>query len=183
MAAESTGISLNSNFYMNNYYRFNRNAIKSSDRAELSGTELSYEDSRALRRALKQLNSFAYEKGENGENLVASIKAFADTYNNMLESAPSNYDTKRLIKGLKALTGEYQDKLEDIGITVEEDGKLKVSENILGGSSFEEIGRVFSKEADYVKRMSRIAGRMHNEAYDEVYAMMTGCGGRLNITL
>lgn len=180
----STAVNLTSDFYMKNFYRFNRNAIKTTDRKDFSTTELSYEDTRALRRGLAKLSSFRYEKGENGDNLVNSIKAFTETYNNTLDTTSTKgSDIARLNKQLKALTKKYSEDLEDIGITLDKDGKMSVSENILKSSSFDEIGKVFSDDTDYMKELDRIAKRMNGEAYDDVYTMMTGCGGRLNIQL
>lgn len=184
MATESTGISLTANYYMKNFYRYNRNAFKASDRKEYSNTELSYEDTRALKRALSKLDDFNFDEFDNEENLRNTIKAFAETYNLTMESTSvENSDTYRLNKQLKELTAKYGDKLEDIGITIQDNGKMKVNHNIFEGASLTELKEVFNKEGDYMRNMKRITRRMNNEAYDDVYAMLTGCGGRLNIIL
>ena len=183
-AAASTGISLNSDFYMKNFYRYNRNAIKASNRKEYSTTELSYEDTRALKRAVAKLGDFEFDEFDNEENLRSTIQAFAQTYNLTLESTSvKGTDTYRLNKQLKALTDKYGDKLEDIGITIQEDGKMKVSKSILEVSSLSELKEVFGKDGEYMQGIKRISRRMNNEAYEDVYAMLTGCGGRLNIVL
>ena len=181
---ESSAVNLTSNFFMKNFYRFNRNAIKASGREEYNSTELSYEDSRALKRAVAKLASYDYTEEENGDNIVSTIEAFAETYNYALESSSSeDSDTYRQHKQLKALTEKYGDDLEDIGITIEKDGKLSISENILKSSSFKAVKKVFSEDSEYIEGIRKIAKRMNNNAYDEVYTMMTGCGGRLNIML
>ena len=181
---ESSGTSLNSAFYLQNFYRNNRNLTKASVRPDYNQTELSYEDSRALKRAASKLSSFDYSEEENGDNIVSTIQAFTETYNNALESSDSkDTDTHRQNRQLKALTQKYGDDLEDLGITIEEDGKLTVSENILKGSSFEEVKKVFSEESDYIQNIKRIAKRMHATSSDEIYALMTGNGGRINIQL
>ena len=149
-AAASTGISLNSDFYMKNFYRYNRNAIKASNRKEYSTTELSYEDTRALKRAIAKLGDFEFDEFDNEENLRSTIRAFAETYNLTMESTSvKGTDTYRLNKQLKELTDKYGDKLEDIGITIEEDGKLKVNKNIFEGSSLSELKEVFDKDGEY----------------------------------
>ena len=81
------------------------------------------------------------------------------------------------------MTQKYGNDLKDLGITIEEDGKLSVSENILEKASFDEVKKVFSNESDYVSKLRTIARRMHANSYDEVYAQMTGAGGKLNILL
>ena len=183
-SAVSSATNLTSSFFLQNFYRYNRSAMKVSTRKDYSSTELSYEDSRALKRAAAKLSSFSYTDDENGDNIVSTIQAFVDTYNYTLDSSSSDAsDTYRQNRQLKALTKKYGDALEDIGITIGDDGKLSVSENILKGSTFDEIGKVFSDESDYVRNIRSIAKRMNSTSYDEVYAQMTGAGGRLNIVL
>ncbi len=182
--AESSAVNLTSDFFMKNFYRYNRNVIKVSGREEYSSTELSYEDSRALKRAVAKLASYDYTEEENGDNIVNTITAFAEAYNYALESSSREDSlTFRQHKQLKALTEKYEDDLEDIGITIEKDGALKISENILKSSSFEDVRKVFSEDSEYIEGIRKISKRMNNNAYDEVYTMMTGCGGRLNIML
>ncbi len=184
MAKESSAISLTSDFYMKNYYRFNRNVIKTSVRKDYSTSELSYEDSRALKRAIAKLEDFDYDDSANLKNIVSSVKAFADTYNFTLDSCSSEDSSAyRQMKQLKKLSKEYESEFKKLGITFEEDGKMSVSNNILEGSTIKEFKNVFSKDAGYLDGMKSIAKRMNNKAYDDVYAEMTGCGGKLNIML
>ena len=60
----SSGIYLTSDFFLKSFYRSNRNVIKSSARDDYSNTELSYEDTRALKRAVAKLSSFDYTEDE-----------------------------------------------------------------------------------------------------------------------
>lgn len=180
----STGVNLTSEFYLKNFYHHNRKAMKVSTRNDYTKTELSYEDARALKRAAAKLASFDYTEDENGGNIVSTIKAFVETYNYTMESSSSSdSDTYRQNRQLKALTKKYGDDLKDIGISIKEDGTLSVNDNILKGSSFKEIRNVFSEDTDYVRSIRNIAKRLHATSYDEVYAQMTGAGGRINITL
>ena len=92
----SSGINLTTDFFLQNFYRYNRNAQKNSARNDYSKTELSYEDSRALKRAVAKLSSFDYTEEENGENIVSTIQAFVKTYNYTIDSTSSeNSDTYR----------------------------------------------------------------------------------------
>lgn len=180
----STGLNLTSNFFLQNFYRHNRKAMKASTRDDYTKTELSYEDSRALKRAAAKLASFEYTDDENGDNIVSTIQAFVDTYNYTMESSSSSdSDTYRQNRQLKALTKKYGDDLKDIGISIEENGTLSVSENILKGSSVKEIRKVFSEDSDYVQNIRTIAKRMNTSSYNEIYAQMTGAGGRISIVL
>lgn len=182
--AESSATNLTSNFYLQNFYRMNRNAMKVSTRKDYNQTELSYEDSRALKKAAAKLSSFDYSEEENGDNIVNTIEAFVETYNYTMESSSSeDSDTYRQNRQLKALSQKYEKELKNIGITIEEDGKLTVSENILKSSSFDDVRDVFSNNSKYVSQIRNISKRMHANSYEEVYAQMTGAGGKLNIIL
>lgn len=180
----STGLNLTSNFFLQNFYRHNRKAMKASTRDDYTKTELSYEDSRALKRAAAKLASFEYTEEENEDNIVSTIQAFVDTYNYTMESSSSSdSNTYRQNRQLKALTKKYGDDLKDIGISIEENGTLSVSENILKGASVKEIRKVFSEDSDYVQNIRTIAKRMNTSSYNEIYAQMTGAGGRISIVL
>lgn len=181
---ESSGVSLNSTFYLQNFYKSNRDLSKVSMRPNYNQKELSYEDSRALKKAAAKLTSFDYSEEENGDNIVNTIQAFAETYNNALDSTSSkDSDTYRQNRQLKALTEKHGEELEDLGITIEEDGKLTINENLLKSSSFDEVKKVFSKESDYMEGIRNIARRMHATSTEEIYALMTGNGGQINIQL
>ena len=180
----SSGLNLTSDFFLKNFYRYNRSAIKTTARKDYTQAELSYEDTRALKRAVAKLSSFEYEEGENGTNIVNSIQAFVKTYNNTISStSDKDSDTYRQNRQLKALTEKYGDDLKNIGISIEKNGTLSVSENILKGSSFKEIHKVFSDESGYIPSVRTIAKRMHDNSHDEIYAQMTGTGGRINVIL
>jgi hypothetical protein len=101
-----------------------------------------------------------------------------------MESTSSpNSETYRQNRQLKALTQKYGSELKDIGISIEENGTLSLSDNILRGSTLKEIRKVFSEESSYVQNIRTITKRMNASSYDEVYAQMTGSGGKLNIVL
>lgn len=180
----SSGINLTTDFFLKNFYRSNRNAMKASTRSDYHKKELSYEDSRALKRALSKLSSFTYTEDENQDNIKSSIQAFVKTYNYTLEStSTTDSDVNRQNRQLKALTQKYGKDLKKIGISIEENGTLSVSENIFKDSSVKEISKVFSSESNYVRNVRNIAKRMNDSSYNEVYAYMTGRGGRINIVL
>jgi len=180
----SSGVNLTSDFFLKNFYKYNRNAVKTTTRNDYTKTELSYEDSRALKRAIAKLKDFSYSEDENKNNIISTISAFTRTYNNVIESTSSqDSNTYRQNRQLKALTDKYGDELKDIGISIEKDGTLSISDNILKGASLKKIRKVFSEDSNYVNDTRKIARRMNATSYDEVYAQITGAGGKLNIVL
>ncbi len=185
--AATTAISLSSDFYLNSYYRDNRNAKKSSGRNEFTSTELSYEDSRALRRAVKQLQSFSFTDDDNVDNVRSSISALIDTYNNAVTSSGSDEseEVKRYAKQLKKLASKYQDQFEELGISMDsKKGTLSVNTNLFSAKSLDQIKKVFSQEnTDFLKDTQKIARRLGTNSYNELYTQLTGSGGRINISL
>ena len=184
MLFDTTGVTLTSEFFMNNFYKVNRNAAKVS-RREYSKEELSYEDSRALKHAAKKLSSYSYSDQDNSETIYNTIKAYVDTYNNTLDSSLSGGEAelKHYAKQLKGLSDKYSGELEDIGITVEKDGSLTLNENLLKAADMDKVKKVFSEESDFVKKSSHISSRLNRSTYNLLYADLTGNGRQLNITL
>lgn len=186
MAKVSSGVTLTADFYLNNFYQANRSARKASGRKELSSGELSYEDARALKRAVSKLGSFDFSEEENIQNIYSTIKAFADTYNNTLSSTSgsSDKDLSKYSKQLKSLANKYSDELKSVGISVEKNGSLSVNENLLKEKSLDTLKKAFTKDdGRFIKATNSIARKLKNNSYDAIYQEMTGNGGRINITL
>ena len=123
----SSGITLNADFYLRKYYRDNRDVIKSSARSDFKKSELTYEDSRALRRAASLLKNVDYENEKDMENsLYGSVMAYVKTYNNAITSGSGvdNREVERSLDKIKKLASKYSDELKKIGITTNKDGTL-----------------------------------------------------------
>lgn len=120
----SSATNLSATYFMRNFYSNNRDAMKSSKRKEYSITELAYDDSTALHRAAKKLKNYKYSDDENTDNIRGTVMALVDTYNNSIDSASNSSSTsmKRYAKQLKKLASKYSDELENIGITINNDG-------------------------------------------------------------
>ena len=185
MAVESTAISLSNLYFLKNFYSNNRSLATSSNRKTYSNSELSYEDSLALGRAVKKLKSFSYSSSENSDTINGAIKAFVETYNNTLTSASgsSNSDASRQAKLFKKYTDDNADALKKIGITVKSDGSLSCSKNLLKKADIEDLKSAFGKDNKYLQNLSRTAKRLNSESYDYLYRQMTGTGGNINLSL
>jgi ABC-type transporter Mla subunit MlaD len=186
MSGVSSGVSLTSDFYLSNFYQANRSARKTSGRKDLTTNELSYEDARALKRAVNRLGSIEFTDDENIDNIYSAITAFADTYNNTLSSTSksSDSDLSKYSKQLKSLANKYSDDLESIGITVEKDGSLSVNENLLKLKDVDDLKAAFTTdESRFIKKTNSIARKLKSNSYDTLYQEMTGNGGQINITL
>lgn len=182
---ESTTSGLSLSYYMRNFYRSNPSTYKASARKNYTETELSYEDARALKRAAKRLMDYDISDDDTGEDHYEAIQAFVDTYNNAMDSSSSisDRDISRSRKNLEKLTQKYSDELEDIGISIQDDGSLKITEGILKNSSGKELKKVFSKESGLMSKTQNLAKKLNQNSYNLLYTQITGNGGRLNISL
>ena len=185
MATISSGTDLSSTFYLRNFYTNNKNLVKSSNRKNYLDIELSYEDSRALSRAAKALSKFSYSESDNSKSITNSVLAFTKTFNYTLESTKDTTDSssKRYVKQLKKLTSKYKDELEDLGITINGDGSLKVNEDFLKNRDSDELGKLFNKNSDFSKQLKQLSKKLSNSTYSDIYSQMTGSGLQVNITL
>jgi hypothetical protein len=176
---------------MRNFYKNNRDAIKSSGRSSLGTAELSYEDSRALSRAAKRLLRNDYgsdsdtEDSDISDTTKASIEAFVTTYNNAIDSGKnsSDHDTLHYVKQLKSLTKEYSDDLEAIGISIGNDGKLSIDDSLLSITDNSKARSLFSPDQEYSKKVLSVARKMNNSVQNDIFAQVNGKGLHINISL
>ena len=186
----SSGLSFSSSYFMRNFYSENRNAAKKSGRSDYSKAELSFEDSRALSRAAKKITSIDFgtdheEDGDISDTAKASIEAFVETYNNTMDTAKSSghADTGRYLKQLKRLTGKYADELEDIGISIESDGKLSINDELLKTADNSKARKLLSGDSDFAKKTLTIAKKMNSAIRDDLFSQASSQKLHINITL
>lgn len=186
----SSALTLNTDFFMRNFYKENRNAIKSNDRNNYSKLELSYEDSRALSRAAHRLMQNDYGSQTDKDTDIddttrSSIEAFVKTYNNALETSrdTSDDDTEHYLRQLKTLSKKNAEDLEDIGITVEKDGSLSINDELLKMADTSKVRKVFSPKNGFTKTVLNISKKLNASVQNNIYGQVTGKGLRINITM
>lgn len=191
MATVSSGVSLTTSYFLNNFYANNRSVSKSSGRKDYTKLELSYEDSRALTRASKRLqkNDYGSDTDEKDETVSdttrSALTAFIDTYNNMVNSSKSSsdHDTKYQLKKMKAYLNKYFDDLEHIGISMESSGKLKVNDDLLKASKNSKIRKIFSSDQEFSKHFYKLSKKAHTAVESDIYSQINGKGLHVNISL
>jgi hypothetical protein len=190
----SSGLNLSSDYFLRNFYKDNRNAIKSSARKAYSNVELSYEDSRALSRAAKRLQRNDYtttssdsddDENDLSDTTKASIEAFVSTYNNAIESGKNteDHDTQRYLKQLKNLTKNHADELEEIGISIENDGTLTIDDELLSMADNDKLENLFSPDQEYTRRVRSLSIKMNNAVGSDIVSQVVGKGLHINISL
>lgn len=191
MAAVSSGVSLSTNYFLNNFYENNRSVSKSSGRSDYTKLELSYEDSRALTRAAKRLlkNDYGSDTDEKdtaiSDTTRSALTAFVDTYNNTVDSSKTSTDhnTKYQLKKMKAYLHKYSDELEHIGISMESDGKLKINEDLLKTAKNSKVRKIFSTDQEFSKKFLNLSKKAHSAVESDIYSQINGKGLHVNIAL
>lgn len=191
MAAVSSGVSLSTNYFLNNFYENNRSVSKSSGRSDYTKLELSYEDSRALTRAAKRLlkNDYGSDTDEKdtaiSDTTRSALTAFVDTYNNTVDSSKTStdHDTKYQLKKIKAYLHKYSDELEHIGISMESDGKLKINEDLLKTAKNSKVRKIFSSDQEFSKKFLNLSKKAHSAVESDIYSQINGKGLHVNIAL
>lgn len=191
MAAVSSGVSLSTNYFLNNFYENNRSVSKSSGRSDYTKLELSYEDSRALTRAAKRLlkNDYGSDTDEKdtaiSDTTRSALTAFVDTYNNTVDSSKTStdHDTKYQLKKMKAYLHKYSDELEHIGISMESDGKLKINEDLLKTAKNSKVRKIFSSDQKFSKKFLNLSKKAHSAVESDIYSQINGKGLHVNIAL
>lgn len=159
------GTTLSSTYYMRSFYSKNANARTSSTRSILSNNELSAADSLALRRAIRGLGSFTYDDVSDS-NIRNGVLAYISTYNNALSSAADTGDhsLERYAKQMKTITKEYSDELDDIGITVNDDGTLTSRSSLFSSADLSKFKSLFSRDSKFMQRTSTITKQIQQRS-------------------
>lgn len=164
-----TGVNFSSNFFMRRFYSENRAAFASSTRSDYSKTQLAKEDSRALRRAIKNLSTYSFDE-DDSVNVRSNVKAFVETYNNLVSSGKdsSDSDISRVTGKLTSLTKEYTDELDDIGITVNDDNTLSIRENLFANADISKFKSLFSSDSAFMQKGTSYTKRITSYSEDAI---------------
>lgn len=170
-ANSGTGINLSSTFFMRSFYSENRAAFASATRNDYSKTQLSKEDSLALRRAVKKLGTYSFNDVDS-TNVRSNVKAFVQTYNNLISSGEdsSNQNISRNTEKLKNLTKEYADALNEVGITVNEDSTMTIRDSSLfADADISKFKSLFSSDSEFMQKSNAYAKKINQYSEDDLY--------------
>lgn len=160
-----SGTTLSSSYYMRNFYISNRDAQTASKRKAMDSAELSFADSLALRRAVRELGGSSFTD-DDSSNIRSRVLAYIETYNNTLTSTSKSADhsLERSMKQMKSITNEYARELDKIGITVSENGSLKSRPALFGTADISKFEKIFSKDSDYMLRTAACAKKIERQS-------------------
>lgn len=162
MAINVNSAATSYNFIFRNYYSKNRDAAKEITRGNVKKDDLITADSDALAQISKTLRNLEYSS-ENGVGIYNNVRAFTDTYNNLVSSTSDSaaYDVTQPNKLLKNLIKSKKDELEDIGISVSASGKLTLKKETLLQSSPSKIAKIFSSDSEFTQKVRYYAGKIY----------------------
>ena len=137
--------------YFRDFYSIDRNASKSEQRASYKTNKLAKADSSAMTKISKTLRKMDFSQ-DNG-----------NAYNNLMESSGSSneYDISHPEKFIKSLTKDQEKALSDIGITISASGKLKLDEDKLMETKPAKIGKLFSEDSEFTKKINFYANKIY----------------------
>ena len=160
------------NRFLERFYSSNKSASRTANRSSFGKAELLEADSKALKKICKNLRELSYDK-DNGEEIYQNIKAFTDTYNNLIENANGITDPtlERNLKKLKSFIKDNEETFESIGLDVSSSHKLTLDKEELLKCTPKKIGKIFSDSNDitssligYIKKMERSVLPLKQEA-------------------
>lgn len=162
--------SINSNIYLRQSYGIFRDLTSSSKREHTEDNSLSYADSTALGHAIKVISRHEYSSKLDPTETSGPVKeygkklhAFIDTYNLTLDSSSKSHDSaiKIIAKKMKSLSNKYKDKLSAVGISLDKQGFMKLSESMKIKST-KEFEEVFGNNSDFMKELKKVPGLIQN---------------------
>lgn len=151
--------------FLRKFYSSNRAASRASTRSTIGNAELLSADSKALKKISKNLQELTYDK-DNGEEIYQNIKAFVETYNNLLDNSGKITDAplERNMKKLKNFIKDNEEVLEEIGIKVSSSRKLTLDKEDLLKCTPKKIGKVFSDSNDISSNLILLTTKLERMA-------------------
>ncbi|MCD7708243.1 MAG: flagellar filament capping protein FliD [Clostridiales bacterium] len=96
-----------------------------------------------------------FAKDASGEydvnTIYDAVSSFVDDYNSLLDSASSSSvsNISSALSGMTSLTSTNSSLLENVGITVGDDGKLSIDEDTFKASSMDDVKNLFYGTSSY----------------------------------
>ena len=149
-----------------------KNTVNKSDSEAIKELKQIQTDGNALRDAaskLMQRGSSSALGSDDMNKAYAAVKDFADKYNTLMEegSESDSKSIKRTTEGMVDLMEDYEESLNEIGITIDKDNKLVVDKDAFMKSSMDKVQDLFrgNNSLSYLTSMRAIT--ISNTAYSE----------------
>ena len=138
------------------YYHDNPKLVTGATRRSSTTGTISMADSSALRNAIRKLQEYKFEDNSDSQN-QEKLKAFTDTVNNTISSATKygsgDSSVKKAANTIKRLNADYENELKHMGIKVNKDGTLDISDTAAKNIKSEKFSKFFSKDSKYLNTL------------------------------
>lgn len=156
---------ITSNVYLRELYSQNRSLATSTERAKVTITNRGAADAKALKKGISSLSSYDYDAEIDDETkFYKTLKAFADTYNNTIESGTdlSNMDsrTKSIVKDIKKLQEKYEDELENYGLTFDKKGYMSINSLAMDNISPKNYKNVLGEDSEFLSDLGKLQKKL-----------------------
>lgn len=143
--------------------------VESSDVKALKEVQT---DANALRdsaSALMQRGSKSVFKDEDMDKVYAAVSDFVNDYNALLESGTdsSSKAVVRGAEGLVTLAKDYEEELNEMGITIDKDNKLTIDKDTFMNTDIDKVKNLFNGQNSFSYLTSMRAVSVGNTAYSE----------------
>ena len=149
-----------------------KNTVNKPDSEAIKELKQIQTDANALRDAagkLMQRGSSSALGSDDMNKAYVAVKDFADKYNTLMEegSESDSKSIKRTAEGMVDLMKDYEESLNEIGITIDKDNKLVVDKDTFMKSSMDNVQDLFrgSNSLSYLTSMRAVS--ISNTAYSE----------------
>lgn len=160
------------------YYGVNRDLRSGSARENVTNHEVVSADTKALKKALKELDKLDFDntEPENTKKIYNTIMSFVDTYNNTVGSSKDS-STKNISNKagkLKDAVSDYRKKLDEIGITIKNNGKLSVDKSKLKTATLTKVSMVFGDDTGFTDAIAAVNKKIGRNVASETAEMADG---------
>jgi hypothetical protein len=143
-------------------------------------------DRKAMIRALDRLDTLDFDSTDEDDTktIFNSVSSYVDVYNNAVTSAlaSDSSNIKSTGRQMKSLTKEYASQLEDMGITVKNNGTLKIDKSELQTATTRQVSKVFGND-DYKSSMKSLMKKLRNQVNREQVQLSDSVGNNLNLSV
>lgn len=163
----ATTFNVTANHYLRMIYMGNTDVMKRVDREDKPSSRLNAADSKALGKGLDtlakmDLDSLDKTKESDQKKFYSTVKAFADAYNNTLESGSSstNSSIRKLADKMKKLSEKHADEFADYGIKFDDNGYMTPKESTLKSMTPGNYKKLIGQGSDYNRDLATLAKQM-----------------------
>jgi len=148
-----------------------QNAAKKSkyEKIEKSADKLSIQAEVFVKSKTNGMFEKAKESGDTSE-ICKNVEGLVEDYNELLDNMKNDTSALNLFycQGLKEIIEENKEALQEVGISIKNDGAMKIDKDKLKTASCESLEKVFGSEGSLASKLAFVSSRISDNAYANV---------------